>query len=208
MIPIAYVASVALGAMPVAEAVRNAISFRESVPMEAVEVSGIGVLPNAPIEADWAVTLPATGAVTGDIRVVVRTGTARYAIIPHVVVWRSLPVAAAPVRAGDPVPVVSARVSSDRLRAAAVDGAGAWTARVRLDAGEPLTAANVRASPDVRRGASVRIVSGAGLVSVSAPGEMLDDGFVGGRVAVLNLATRAVQSGTYRGDSIVALEKP
>ncbi len=196
-----------MAAVPVGDAVRAAVAERSALPVEDVVVTGIGVLPNAPLEADWAVTLPRTGSLTGDVQVVVRAGTARYAIVPHVVVWRSLPVALTPTVAGQRVPVILRRVSSDRLRAETVAPDGAWVARVRLAAGEPLTSANVRPSPDVQRGAPVRIVSAQGHVSVSAPGELLDDAFVGRRVAVLNLATRTVQSGTYRGGSIVALEQ-
>ena len=197
----------AMAAFPVGEAVRAAVAEREGLPVDDVVVSGIGVLPNAPIEADWAVTLPRTGSLTGDVQVVVRAGTARYAIVPHVVVWRALPVAVSPTAAGQRVSVTLGRVSSDRLGAQAVAPDGAWVARVRLAAGEPLTSANVRLAPDVQRGAPVRIVAAQGHVSVSAPGELLDDAFVGGRVAVLNLATRTVQSGTYRGGSVVALEQ-
>jgi flagella basal body P-ring formation protein FlgA len=197
----------ALAAGTVQDAVREAVAVREGVPLADVDVSGIGDLPNAPREADWAVTLPASGSVTGTVRVTVRAGALRYGILPHVVVWRELPVAAADVAAGAPVAVQMARVSSDLLGGAAVDPSGAWTARVPLEAGEPLTAVNVRATPDIARGTPVRIVSDQGLVSVSAPGKILDDGMVGDRVAVLNLATRAVQSGTYRGDATVSLEQ-
>ena len=193
--------------MPAELAIRDAVAARLDVPSSSVEVSGVGRLPNAPELAEWVVTLPRTGSILGDVPVSVRTGTLRYAVRPHIIVWRDLPVAADEVAAGAPVLVSRARVSSDEERGEAIGAGGSWTARVALPAGTPLTNQNVRPSPDIYRGATVRIIADAGLVSVSAPGEILDDGFLGESVAVLNLATRTVQSGVYRGGSVVILEQ-
>jgi flagella basal body P-ring formation protein FlgA len=191
-----------------AEAVRDAVAAHLSVSKDDVEVSGIGVLPGAPVDADWAVTLPNAGPLTGDLRVTVRSGAARYTVVPHVTVWRSLPVAADAVAANAPVHVTMARVSSDRLRGAApVDPDASWAARVDLAAGDPLTVTTARPCPDAPKGSEVRILAGEAPLSITAPGQLLDDGFVGGRVAVLNLATRVVVTGTYRGDALVVLEQ-
>lgn len=191
----------------VAQAIRQAVALREGVAVEDVQVSGLGALPELPEAEDWAITFATGGNHTGTVRVVARAGTRRYALLPQVVVWRTVPVAARDVAPGERVPLRMARTSSDTMSGPSVDDATAWVARVPLPAGTALSPFNVRQAPDLSRGASVRLQVQTGPVAVSAPGRLLDDAFLGQEVAVLNLATRRVQRGEYRGDLVVSLER-
>lgn len=87
-----------------------------------------------------------------------------------------------------------------------VDASTSWQANVALAAGDPVTTARVHKWPDVQKGASVRIEAIAGALTVTAPGQVLQDGYTGRKVSVLNLATRAVLSGTYAGNNVVTVQ--
>ncbi len=192
----------------VADAVRRAVAGNMGTEVEDVEVSALGVLPeNLPDTDDWAVTFANSRQVTGNVRLTVRSGTVRLALLPHIVVWRDLPVAAANVAPGKRVPVTSARVSSDDLAGPMVEGDGPWVARVGLKEGAALSAVNVRPAPDLLKGATVVVQARVGEVFITAHGEVLADAMVGEEVAVLNRATRSVQRGVYEGDLIVVLEQ-
>lgn len=201
-------ASVALAATPT-DAVRAAVAARAQVPVADVEVGPLGLLPAvAALDTDWEVRFPGDAAFRGSTAVQLTGGGRSYALRPHVITWREVPVAAESVRAGDAVVLTVARVASDRLKSETPVAAGAWQARVALAAGEPVTTARVRPLPDLRNGAEVKVLAGSGGLQVRAPGKLMEDAFVGAPVAVLNLATKAVQRGTYRGDGTVALETP
>lgn len=205
----------ALAATP-AVSIRQAAAQQAGVPETDVEVGMLG-LPEAVAQRDatWDVLFPVAGSFTGATPVVLVAEGARYQLRPRIVVTRSVPVARAAVRPGERVELVEARVGSDRLRGevpvpmpSTTAPTQAWQARVALAAGEPVTTTRVRAYPDLLQGAEVKLEAGAGKLSVRAPGRLLEDAFVGARVGVLNLATRAVQRGVYRGDGTVALESP
>jgi flagella basal body P-ring formation protein FlgA len=190
-------------------AVRDAVARRVGVPVADVEVGSLGLLPSAAVDAAWIVDFAPSSTFTGSTTLTLRNGDVRYVVRPRIVIWRDVPVAAEAVAPGQPLTLVTARVSSDRLRGETpVDPVLTWDATVSFAAGDPVTINRARPQPDLREGAAVRIESGAGSLSVSAPGELLSDAQVGQRVAVLNLATRAVQHGVYRGGTIVALEAP
>lgn len=205
---LSLLASVALASTP-ADAVRAAVAARAQVPLEDVEVGPLGLLPEvAALDTDWEVRFPGDVAFRGGTAVQLVGAGRSFALRPRVVTWREVPVAAAAVRAGDAVVLTTARVASDRLRSETPVVAGAWQARVSMGAGEPVTAERVRPMPDLRNGAEVKVLAGSGSLQVRAPGKLMEDAFVGAPVAVLNLATKVVQRGTYRGDSTVALESP
>lgn len=189
-----------------ADAIRDAIAERVGVPASDVEVTGIGRLESQPQDPDWVVTLPSAGPMSGDLRVIIRADESRYALVPHVVIWRQLPVAAAKAGASGRIEMTMGRVSSDRLAGSIpVAPDAAWEARVDFAPGDPVTTANARAWPDARRGADVRIVSAAG--AGAAVGELLDDGFIGARVSVMDLATRAVVRGTFSAEGTVVADR-
>ena len=195
-------------ASSVAAAVRRAVADNLGTKVEDVEVSALGKLPDdLPVTDDWAVSFSNSRQVTGNVRLTVRTGTVRLALLPHIEVWRDLPVASADVAAGQLVPVESARISSDDLAGPLVEGDGPWVARVGLKEGAALSTVNVRPAPDVLKGATVVVQARVGDVSITAHGELLADAMVGERVAVLNRATRSVQRGVYEGDLVVVLEQ-
>ncbi len=201
-------ASLALAATP-ADAIRAAVATRAQVPLADVEVGPLGLLPAvASLDTDWEVRFPGDTVFRGSTAVQLTGGGRSYALRPSVVTWREVPVAAESVRAGEPVVLATARVSSDRLKSETPVSVGAWQARVAIAAGEPVTTARVRPLPDLRNGAEVRVLAGAGALQVRAPGKLMEDAFVGAPVAVLNLATKVVQRGTYRGNGTVALETP
>jgi flagella basal body P-ring formation protein FlgA len=179
------------------------------VALADVEVGPLRLPASAAVDGPWQVSLPSNAVFTGATTMTLSNGEARFVVRPRVVVWKEVPVAASAVAAGSPVEVGSARVASDVLRGEVpVDPSLAWDATVSFAVGQPVTMNRVRPRADVREGAAVRIEAGIGPLSVSAPGELLSDARVGQRVAVLNLATRAVQDGVYRGGNVVALEAP
>jgi flagella basal body P-ring formation protein FlgA len=205
----------ALAATPV-QAIREAAARHAGVPEVDVDVGMLG-LPDAVAQRDatWDVQFPAAGTFTGATPVLLVADGARYQLRPRIVVTRTVPVAAAAARTGERVEIVTARVGSDRIRGevpvALPTAAGApcaWQARVAIAAGEPVTTARVRPYPDLLQGTDVKLEAGGGRLTVQAPGRLLEDAFVGARVGVLNLATRAVQRGVYHGNGTVALESP
>ena len=191
-----------------AEAIRDAVARREAVPVADVEVGELGTLSGAPADAQWSVRLPEHG-LCGRVPVVLTAGNQRYAVTAPITVWRDLPVAAAAVRSGDAITLNTARVPCTLLRGETpVDPSKFWEAGVSIAAGAPVTLARVHTLPDVQKGANVRIEATAGALTVAAPGKLLEDGFSGQKVSVLNLATHAVLEGTYTGNNIVTLAAP
>jgi flagella basal body P-ring formation protein FlgA len=198
----------ATAALPEA-VVREVVAARAGVSVADVEVGPLGLPAAVGVDGPWQVSLPSSASFTGATTMTLSNGASRYVVRPRVVVWREVPVAAAAASAGGPVELGRARVASDVLRGEVpVDPTVAWDATVSFAVGQPVTMNRVRPRADVREGTAVRIEAGIGTLSVSAPGELLSDARVGQRVAVLNLATRAVQDGVYRGGNIVALEAP
>lgn len=199
----------ALLALTPSEAVRQAVALHESVPAADVEVTEVGAIANPPAGVPWTVRLPEETGLCGSVPVVLEADGHRYATRASVAVWRDVPVAETAAAPGQEVHVTTARRSCSALHGeTSVDATHPWEAAVSLAAGSPVTTARVRALPDVRRGAGVRIESSAGALTVAAPGELLQDGFIGGRVTVLNLATRAVLAGTYSDAGVVTVKGP
>lgn len=191
------------------QAVRQAVAAHESVSVEDVYVGALPVMAGAPVEADWTVDLPEAVGLCGSVPMVLTAEGRRHAIRAPITVWHTAPVATAPVTAGQRVPLGSARVSCESLHGETpVDPGRPYEARVAFAAGAPVTTARVRAWPDVEKGAEVRIVAAAGRLTVAAPGELLQDAYTGRPVAVLNLATHAVLTGTYTGNNVVKLAGP
>jgi flagella basal body P-ring formation protein FlgA len=191
-----------------AEALRDAVARQEAVPVADVEVGPLGTLSGAPADAEWSVRLPAN-EVCGRVPVVLTTGDHRYAVTAPITVWRELPVAATAVRSGAAITLTTARVPCTLLRGETpVDPSQSWEADVSIAAGAPVTMARVHTQPDVQKGANVRIEATAGALTVAAPGQLLQDGFSGQKVSVLNLATHAVLVGVYTGNNIVTLAAP
>ncbi|MDP2307131.1 MAG: flagella basal body P-ring formation protein FlgA [Pseudomonadota bacterium] len=197
----------------VEDAVRDTVAAHLEVPPEDVDVQGVGALAGLPEDAACSVQLPQVGSVEGIIQVVLYcgdevSGEQRHLTRAVVQVWRTVPVAAWSVEAGERVETTMERVSGHRLRGEIpVEAGGAYRARVDLAAGEPLTMSRAAPWPDAPRGADVLLVAGSeggGLV-VTANGQLLQDGWVDKRVGVLNLATRAVLQGTFRSDGTVVL---
>lgn len=192
-----------------AEAVRQAVATRESVPVEDVYVGELPALAGAPADAAWSVDLPESVELCGSVPVVLSAEGHRHAVRAPITVWRTTPITAQAVAIGGRIDTVEARVACDALHGESpVTPGQPYEARTAFAAGAPVTTARVRAWPDVEKGAEVRIVATAGRLTVAAPGELLQDGYTGGKVAVLNLATHAVLTGTYTGNNVVKLAGP
>ncbi len=193
-----------------ADAIASAVASRAGVPVTDVEVRELGLSAEwLAQDADWVVDLPvAQTRFAGATPVVLRQGATRFPLRPRVVTYAEIPVAASSVKSGEPVVLATARIASDRLRSEEPVPAGAWVARVAIAAGEPVTTARARRAPDLADGADVKVLAGAGPLRVAAPGKLMEDAYVGAPVSVLNLATRAVLHGTYRGEHVVVLETP
>jgi hypothetical protein len=206
---LALLAGIAHAVLP-AEAIASAVSARAGVPATDVEVSALGLPATALVDGAWGVELPpGLRKFTGSTPVTLsRPDGARFAVRPRIVTFSMVPVAQLSVRAGEPVALAQARVASDVLRSEDPVGEGRWVARVALAAGDPVTVSRVRQAPDLGQGADVKLTAGSGPLVVAAPGRLMADAYVGAPVSVLNLATRAVLKGTYRGNHVVALEGP
>jgi flagella basal body P-ring formation protein FlgA len=195
------------------DAVRDTVAAHLEVAPEDVEVQGLGALAGVNPDATCSVQLPQVGSVEGIVQVVLYCdspgGQTRHLTRAVIQVWRTVPVAAWGVEAGERVETTMERVSGHRLRGEIpVEGTGAFRARVPLAAGEPITTSRAAPWPDAPRGADVLLVAGSdtGLV-VTANGQLLQDGWVDKRVGVLNLATRTVLQGTFRSDGTVVVEE-
>lgn len=196
------------GASTPGEAVRDAVARHESVSVEDVQVEDI-LVAGAPADATWVVSLPAAAGLCGRVPVVLTADAHRYAVVAPITTWRDVPIAEKAVASGERLVLGTARVPCTQLRGETpVDPETIWQAGVSIPAGAPVTTARVRPWPDVQKGAAVRIEAVSGVLVVAAPGELLQDGYAGQKVSVLNLATRAVLVGTYAGSNVVTLEAP
>jgi len=101
-------------------------------------------------------------------------------------------VAAADLRPGEPVELVTALAPYHRFRPAQ----DAWRATAWIRAGEAVHDGNSEPLPAASQGADVTLIAGQNGVQITAPGVLLHDANPGDRVTVLNRATRVEQQGT------------
>ncbi len=188
------------------ESVRAAVAARLRVPPADVEVAPLEDIVGLPTSG-CAVELPRVGAVEGSVPVVLLCGSGRWSTRVYVDVWRVVPVAAEAAERGETVTIATERRSTRELRGdPLIEGEGPWRARVAMQAGEPLTTTRVAPVPDAARGAAVILEAGGDRFMVRASGELLVDAWVDQSVTVLNLSTRTVVAGVYRGDGRVTVE--
>lgn len=83
---------------------------------------------------------------------------------------------------------------------------GTVQARVPLHEGDAITPRVASRVPDAASGSSVELVLEKGVVRITASGQLTRAAFVGDRVSVRNLATRAVQHGTLVDRTTVVLD--
>ena len=113
-------------------------------------------------------------------------------------VWVDLPVVAEARAAGESIgPVRRARVDRAAVIGRPVSAEAALVARIPIESGTPLTDQTVRPAPLAAEGATVTLVAGAGPLTISATGRLLEDALPGQPVRVANLATGAVVQGTF-----------
>jgi flagella basal body P-ring formation protein FlgA len=118
----------------------------------------------------------------------------RVAVRPYITVWVKAPVAAVDHEPGAPVQSTWAEVPVESLGGQAPLSTG--IARVRVKAGEPLTAWVVAEPVDIKQGAAVSLVVRRGALTISADGTSLEDARVGDTVRVVNSATKTTLRGT------------
>jgi len=206
MVPLLSVVALSAFAAGPADQIRVAVARQLGVDAADVEIRSVGAVVGLPEDDVCAVQLPRVGAVAGLVPVTLQCSAGRWQTHAVVEVWQTVPVAAAAARAGERVELRTERVSTYQLRGEEpIPADGAWTARVDLDAGAPLTTTRVRPAPDLDRGSPVRLIVGDQHFRVTADGELLQEGWNGKPVSVLNLSTRAVLEGVYAGDGVVLL---
>ena len=83
---------------------------------------------------------------------------------------------------------------------------GKTRARARIPAGEIITASRLEPLPELRIGDQVTLIGGKGLVEVRAAGKALEDGQLGERITVLNIASNRRLRGTVRAGGLVYVE--
>lgn len=205
----ALVAPASAAAASPEAALREALVARLGDSVADVAVADLDAPPDMPADAAFEVELPSYQIREGHLTVTLRTARGSWRLNPEVLLWVDVPVAATETARGEVVPMRIERVRLGQLRGALpVDPAERWEATSSLHAGQPVTAGRVRRMPDLRQGATVKLVVEAGALSVRAPGQLLADAVVGEPVPVLNLATRAQQFGTLRADGTVLLGGP
>jgi flagella basal body P-ring formation protein FlgA len=122
----------------------------------------------------------------------------------EVVVWQQMVVARAPVRAGEAIPLTTARVRRDEVVGDPVDPAGGpYLAVAPMPAGVPVIMSRVRSVPDRKAGERVTLVAGSQGLMIRANGRLLSDARVGDTVRVANPATGSVVVGVLADDGQV-----
>jgi flagella basal body P-ring formation protein FlgA len=129
----------------------------------------------------------------------------RWTVRPHLRVWVDAPVAAELALPGDLVVVLPGQVQVDKIIGRTVSDAGPHRARVRIEAGEPVTHAVVEPVPDVASGSPVTVRVQRGSLVVTAPGTLMHDARIGDQVRVKNEATRVVLKGRLSRTDLVDL---
>jgi flagella basal body P-ring formation protein FlgA len=129
----------------------------------------------------------------------------RWTVRPHLRVWVEAPVAAQLAMPGDLVEVLPGQVQVDSIIGRPVTNAGPHRARVRIEAGEPVTHAVVEPVPDVASGSHVTVRVQRGALVVTAPGTLMQDARIGDMVRVTNDATRVVLKGRLSRTDLVDL---
>ena len=162
---------------------------------ETVEVHSVALAPQVlegAVRVDWSGD-PCHTRPSLELTVTTAEKVRTLTVQPRLTVWVPVPVAAHAVDAGERVTTTSGTARIQDIVGAPVSGA--WTARVALTAGEPVTDAVVEPELLARRGDSVEIVLNRGGLTLRAQGQLLQDGRRGDRVSVTNSATRTTVRG-------------
>jgi|GEM_PF-3315534 len=128
-----------------------------------------------------------------------------WTVRPSLNIWIEVPVALHDVSAGEAIEVTTGMAELSEIRGPVVSE-GLFRARLRLSAGDPVTARVATVMPDIVRGSSVSIESRSGPLVVSMSGNILVDGFVGDRVRVRSEATYRSLSGVLVDDHTVVVD--
>ena len=191
------------------ELLRNHI--RETYPWAGIEVSEISVTPPIPAEAPSRI-------------IVEKNPPGRTQFLFEYSGGRTLSVAAT-VKAFDPV-VMSRRafgkgyrlqqedvyttlMDVSRIPKDAVSGAARTAGKTltrQVSANTPLTEGMISGAVAVKRGRRVMLVVEARGLSVTAVGEMKDDGIVGGYAKAVNLSSRKTVSGLLVDENTIRVE--
>ncbi|MBM4364643.1 MAG: flagella basal body P-ring formation protein FlgA [Deltaproteobacteria bacterium] len=187
-------------------AIGAAVAERLGIGAADVEVGKVDI--SGPGDLDWTVELPRYGTVTGRVPVTLSASSeghpVRFRVTVPVDAWLSVPVAQSDTLPGHDLVLGTARVRATILGAEKpVDPALQWEASTTLARGQPVTTLRARLAPSAREGASVTLMATRGAVTIRAPGRLEGDAFEGQPVAVTNLATKTMQSGTYRGGMVI-----
>ncbi len=193
-------------AMEASVAIGAAVAERLQIEPIDVEVGKVGI--DGPTDRDWTVELPRYGALTGRVQVTLLADAdghpVRFRVTTPVDAWLTVPVAMADTLPGHDLLLGTARVRASLLGAEKpVDPALTWEAATTLAQGQPVTTLRARPAPSAREGTSVTLMATRGAVTIRAPGRLEADAFEGQPVAVTNLATKTMQSGTFRGGMVI-----
>jgi len=124
---------------------------------------------------------------------------------PGLTVMVPAPVAASRAAAGEPVVAEMGVAEIGDLRGAAL-APGTWRARRDVEAGDPITTAVAEAMPDALSGSAVTVITRRGILTVSAPGRLLEDGELGRSVRVVNDATKVAMRGVLAAPDVVEVK--
>jgi len=192
-------------------AIRAHIAEAVGVPEHDVEVKSNGL--GAPVDCGPGAELSVTALPNEPYRRYVNlrlTGQERGTVCAdlrvrsEVVVWETVPVAAADIAAGQTIRLTRGRVPRHRVQGSPVDPSmGPFVAMGPIQAGAPVTMSRIRAVPDWKSGSTVRLESGNGALMIRTSGRLLADARNGDTVRVANPATGAVVVGVISADGVV-----
>ncbi len=127
---------------------------------------------------------------------------------PRLRSWVRVPVTVEDTAPGEAVTWKVARVELDAVAGEPASPASlvgrSWLARTTLSRGTPLTELTIRPRPDATSGQQVTVLSGSSTLLVKTDGRLVADAFIGERVRVANLFSRAVHDGVLFAPSCVA----
>jgi len=117
----------------------------------------------------------------------------RFTVQPSLTVWVHAPVAPVDYATGQRVEPVLGIVDIAQITGTPTTRGG--EARVAIRSGQPVTNMNVRQPIDAQRGSTVTIEIVRKSLSITTPGQLMDNGRAGDTVRVINHSTKQVLEG-------------
>ena len=178
----------------------------ETCGAEEVQVDFLGVRPAALANATqlrWEGD-PCRSRPTVRLTVTTPTDQFRLTVQPKLTVWVIGPVALTNTLRGEPVQFGEGRLPAFTAGKPVHDGE--WTASVDLAQGDPITNLVVHKPVAAHSGDQVTILLRRGTLTLSAPGQLLQDGRIGDTIQVANQVTKTAIRGILTEPGLVEIQ--